>query len=588
MLKSHRAALLGLATAAIGIPLVLANVGIFLELGWLFNLRGPIKPPPDVVVVSINKSAAHQLGLPSNTSRWPRSLHARLIDRLVSDGASAIAWDVFFEEPRSSEEDKTLAAAIQRARRVALVEYIERKPLRNKLGQPVPIKKAAGSRDIFMDQLVLPIPELSEAAMGLGPFPLPRVPARVHQFWAFKDDRPTLPVVTLQIHALDALGHLVALLESVDFPRHDAFPRSRTEVRNAEHLRELMRTIRLKFKEHPEMPIRLSLVLAEEAEERLSSLERRLLAALVRLYRGADSHYLNFYGPPGTIPTIPYDKVLALGGSEIDLAGKVVFVGASELASAEQKDDFYTVFRRPDGVDLSGVEIAATAFANLLTDRCLRPVALITSLTIVLLYGGIIGALAFLVPGVRVLVVTLGLALLYFGSAQFLFTTRDVWIPVFVPLLVQFPSALFLGLFSQYRIARRDREKLRRSIGPYVADRLVDIAEHELEGYTEQLYGSCLRTDVEGSTKLAKPQSSQQLAPLMKDYFRGLSSEKSPSWGLVFGWLRSRLGFESDSDHSRRSLKLCREAKPARATAVAHPIAGHTTGAGTRGRPGEA
>ena len=54
------------------------------------------------------------------------------------------------------------------------------------------------------------------------------------------------------------------------------------------------------------------------------------------------------------------------------LAGRVVFVGQSELINLHE-DGFVTVFSRADGVDLSGVEIAATAFANLLDGRLLEP-----------------------------------------------------------------------------------------------------------------------------------------------------------------------------------------------------------------------
>ena len=55
-----------------------------------------------------------------------------------------------------------------------------------------------------------------------------------------------------------------------------------------------------------------------------------------------------------------------------DLSGKVVFVGYSDLYEPDQPDRFYTVFTGKDGVDLSGVEIMATAFANLLRDQALR------------------------------------------------------------------------------------------------------------------------------------------------------------------------------------------------------------------------
>ena len=49
-----------------------------------------------------------------------------------------------------------------------------------------------------------------------------------------------------------------------------------------------------------------------------------------------------------------------------------MFIGQSELINLHD-DGFATAFSRADGIDLSGVEIAATAFANLLDGRCWSP-----------------------------------------------------------------------------------------------------------------------------------------------------------------------------------------------------------------------
>ena len=64
-----------------------------------------------------------------------------------------------------------------------------------------------------------------------------------------------------------------------------------------------------------------------------------------------------------------------------------MFVGESAsvlVTSATQTDSYPTVFSTSEGVDLSGAEIGATAFANLLTNRTLTPTSPLTSLVIVL------------------------------------------------------------------------------------------------------------------------------------------------------------------------------------------------------------
>ena len=93
-------------------------------------------------------------------------------------------------------------------------------------------------------------------------------------------------------------------------------------------------------------------------------------------------------GPPGSIHTIPFHELLRATRSRDSIcSGKVVFVGESASAlmtSATQTDSYPTVFSTSEGANLSGAEIGATAFANLLTNRTLQPTSPLTSLVILL------------------------------------------------------------------------------------------------------------------------------------------------------------------------------------------------------------
>ena len=109
------------------------NVG----LGLLFQLRGPQKAPPDAVVVAIDRESSERLNLANNPDRWPRSLHARLIETLTRAGASVIVFDLYFAEPRSREDDGALAEAIKKAGNVILAEQLRAKE------PPMPRAKSA-------------------------------------------------------------------------------------------------------------------------------------------------------------------------------------------------------------------------------------------------------------------------------------------------------------------------------------------------------------------------------------------------------------------------------------------------------------
>jgi adenylate cyclase len=82
-----------------------------------FTIRGDRSAPKDVVVVKIDDVTFGEL---QQRFPFPRSVHARLIDRLRRDGAKAIAYDVQFTEPTKPAEDNALIDAVDQADNVVL------------------------------------------------------------------------------------------------------------------------------------------------------------------------------------------------------------------------------------------------------------------------------------------------------------------------------------------------------------------------------------------------------------------------------------------------------------------------------------
>src|SRR5262249_16867211 len=91
-------------------------------LWWLFKVRGAIQPPADVVVVAMEGPTGAALHLPKLPGDWPRTVHARLIQRLVGEGATAIVFDMDFSRVKDAAEDGAFAEAIKDAGRVVLFE----------------------------------------------------------------------------------------------------------------------------------------------------------------------------------------------------------------------------------------------------------------------------------------------------------------------------------------------------------------------------------------------------------------------------------------------------------------------------------
>ena len=520
--------IVGVATGLSGAVFGLTPLGTEFEknvgLTWLFKVRGPIEAPKDVVVVGIDARTGSHLGLPALPRDWPRSIHARLIESLVKRGASVIVFDMYFHRPKSPEDDIAFANATAEAERVVLFEKLD--------GKRLPIKDRQGRHSgwMWVEKPVPPIPLLAEAAKGLGPFSLPKLQIAVHQSWAFKPsagDAPSMPAVALQVHALDAYDRWLELLERVGAKGVEDLPRHAEGLARAPDVRELMRKLRLAFKGDPGLRRRIADVVGRERAQNMSLKERRLMTALAGLYAGGDNRYLNFYGPPGTITTIPYHAFITgsdpnIDQEALDLTDKIVFVGLSDLYDPGQPDRFYTVFTRSDGVDLSGVEIAATAFGNLLTDRSLRPSEPLTTALILLAFGGILGTGVYLLSAVLSVPLAFTLAGLYGVTVQLGFDRADVWLPLATPILIQLPMALFIGLVGQYLLERRQKRQVSQAIRYYLPDNVArDLTEKGLDpgSLNKVIYGTCLATDMSGFSTIAENMPPKDLASFMNAYF---------------------------------------------------------------------
>ena len=512
-----KAALLGLGVGLAGVLVAITPFGVALErdsgLRTLFRLRGPVTPPKDVVVLAIDSHTGEAAGLPSLPRDWPRSVHARIVDALVERGASAIAFDMQFDRARDGAEDQRFSEAVARAERVALIQLAT--------GKRQPVLSADGQVEgsVWVEGLVDPIAPLKAAAKGMATFPLPKIDATVTGFWAFKEslgDAATLPALMLQLHALRVWPAWRALLVQAGLGGAAALPADAAGLGREEAVVDTVRRLR-------------EAALSDPARVRAAALadaspERALLQALAALYAGDAHRTLNFYGPPGSIATIPFQALLS-GDTAFDFRGKAVFVGFSDLYDPGQPDRFYSVFTSEDGVDLSGVEIAATAFANLLEDRSIVALDPLAALAAMFAFGLVLSALAYLLPAIAGVPLVLALAAAWAIAAVRLFA-QDLWLPTVVPLLVQLPLALFLGLIAQYLLERRRRQHAGAALSYYLpegmARELTEQGAHP-EAYNKVVFGTCLSTDMSGFSTISERLPPDQLARFLNQYFDALA-----------------------------------------------------------------
>jgi adenylate cyclase len=531
-----------------GVLMTVFQVGINVEeglgLNWLFQIRGVRPQPEQVVVISTDRQSAYKLGLPQEPYKWPRSLHGRLVSRLVEQGAKVIVFDLFFKDLGSQEENAKFAEAMREAGNVILFEKLsmagsQANPVRGSIRIP-------------------PTAQLAKTAAGLASNPLPTGSLRVNQFWIFDPNNPhraTLPFLALQLYSAHLFGEFLEMLREVVPTEVAMLPQGQYDVHGPDRIENLVEVLRPIFTRHSNLGATLlGNIPTPHSDQQME--KNRLLASLIQAYSGENSRFIDFYGPPRTVMTIPYACVLTLCSSQelgststFDFSGKAVFVGLSETAQSEQQDRFPTVYTSEHGLELSGVEITATVFANLLEGRHVTPLPLYLHLVVLLLWG-ILVATAFIgVSATRLrhrsglLMATfaglgLGLGMVYFGVVVWVFATQALWFPLVVPLLMQLPVGLFAALFGTYRDVNRQRLLTEKALADYVPAPVVKplarrIAEISSQG--QAVHGLCLFTDAQGYTKVSEAlaENPDKLQALMNRYFEAVCAPVLEQGGMV-------------------------------------------------------
>ncbi len=111
----------------VGIAAVLLAVAVSLSDTWhsvelriydaLMVMTAPDRVGLPITIIGIDEASFAHLKL---QWPWPRSLHARLLDKLTEAGVAVAAFDVVFAEPSDGTDDQAFAAAIRRNGNVVL------------------------------------------------------------------------------------------------------------------------------------------------------------------------------------------------------------------------------------------------------------------------------------------------------------------------------------------------------------------------------------------------------------------------------------------------------------------------------------
>ena len=497
-------------------------------LTFLFKLRGVRTPPDDIAILAIDKKSANFFQLKQQPYKWPRTIHAQAVTLLSSLGATAIGFDLFFEETRSAEDDKAFAEAIQKSGNVVLLQRLTK-------GADFsdPIANNSAAKPFISEQLVPVVPILAGQAAALAPFPLPQTPAKLNQAWLFKDgagDIATLPTMMFALFRPAIWAKFIKLL------RQDApsllkispaliSPALSAQSGRPERLDIVVQQLRSFFLSDPTLSPRLMSIAAKQVDQAATSPgEQKLLGSMFRLFAGSSSLIINYYGPPGTITTFPYFTLLENDPTKTnpDLRGKAVCIGLNHEAEMAEKDGFFTTYSNAEGKHISGVEVAATIFANLIDGSIINPVHVIGAVALICFMAVTIGTISQTLTPIAGGIAGLGLCCIYLTIAYFLFSVRYLWPPLIVPVMLQAPlTYLAVTIYNQKQL-RREKKNIASALRCYIPESIVaELAQDfsQILRKRDDVHGICLYSDLENYTVLSENADHPELTQLINRYY---------------------------------------------------------------------
>ena len=382
-----------------------------------FELRGQVKPPSDIVILTIDEASLSQgtqvypidkekYAFLAPLQRWPwnRVAYARAIDHLMAAGARSVAIDLIFDSPSSDAEgDRALQQVLQRyAGRVTLAAKYE-----DTNTPQGPLTQLLGPHDLF---------ETKPMSVGLINYPI-EANSRIH-----------------------ALGSRFA--------------------------QQMAQT-------NPSKPPQEWLIGSQTA---MPSFAEAAMRSSQKMYPTPHGENIFFYGPAGTFEQIPFWQVLDPTNWQTRVKSdafkdKIVLIGPTFGLSQDFHPAPFSdspLYRQ----SMSGIEVNANAIATLLENKSIAD-----GITSAPLQGAFVFVLV-LTAGflqsrakraLRRFAAALGLVVLWGSIAYIVFTQRRLILPTAVPMsaiVLSGTAYLFIGIASE-------KFKLRRTFKDYAGSPLI-------------------------------------------------------------------------------------------------------------------
>ncbi|CAG7855789.1 adenylate cyclase [biofilm metagenome] len=488
-------------------------------LDWLFKLRGPLPPPQDIVIVSIDQASAEILRLPDDPVQWPRTYYAQLIDKINEQQPAVLAFNIHFGEAHEAITDQMLAKAMVAKKNVILSSYLKQKVL-----------PSTSDLDAIQEQTIDPIPLFSRAALGTPPFPIPKTPSTVvKEIYKYSaGDVAIFPVSIYQYFVIkETYPEILKILITINPELYALLPKTFSQlIKKFDNLQILQEIQDALSKDVATSQLVQQLTSAARYSPKINL----LLDSLSAMSEHGNKFYLNYYGDVGAIKTVSfYQALVADSTGNPDLfRNKIVMIGYSDNLEPEKQQGFYTPFSKASGKVISPIEIAATGVANMVGHSWLKPLPGYNQSILVLFWGillsGIYCLLTYRAASVVLLLLTGG----YIGFCYWSFVSNTIWLPLALPIL----QAVVILLWKSAAYFKNVKSVSERYLPRDVFDKNTRNP-HGMHQYGNLMQGVCLATDAGQYTTLSETISPLQLHELINEYYASIFPRVKSRKGLI-------------------------------------------------------
>ncbi|MFO0723211.1 MAG: adenylate/guanylate cyclase domain-containing protein [Myxococcota bacterium] len=584
-----------------------------LELTMLdvkFRYRGP-RPPEEwkVAVVAADEKAIQELGrLP-----WARSVHGKLVDRLTALGASAIAFDMTFEDSAASTLPSDFGDAVKAAREQlrttdgALAEAgavvgRDKSPLKKKL-EPL-LERAENASKQAENVLVgaeaaIPVSEDQLFADALRRSQRGVVGILAYSHLEANAVAPAVLDASMRRIASSTITELLAerhggytilpnaaeAFETALYRRFfgvqapdpvvaagtehfgtiNAFPDADGVYRRV----PLIAAIKGRGVLVPTLALKAVSVASGQPIEVIAAEDDPTPEAVrvgkrVTEVELASTTALDWYGEfhPSQMPIFSAADVLAGRIPAEKLKDKIVFIAATAVGTYDQRVT-------PFGSSVPGVSVHATLAQNLLDGRhYLRPRYVIGIELCVFLLIGLIGGLVMSRMGpLGQLFVAVGMSVVWALVDRYVLFEHGLIVYTVLPL-VQIGLTLVTVASWRFLIEERERRKTKqafsRYLAPAVMQQVLDHPEEYLKLGGRRCEATVLFSDIRGFTTISEALSPEELGHLLNKYMTPMTDLVFASGGTLDKYIGDAvMAFWgapiTQADHALRACKTALE-----------------------------